>query len=398
MSPDNERPLDIGVLGARGIPSTYGGFETFLSVLLPELAGRGHQVTIYCRRGEVIDVGGSWRGVHQKFLPAVRSKQLSTLTHGFVACYTAARRRHDVVLVVNAANAPACALARAFGTRIALNVDGQEWLRGKWSALGKAYYRLAARLVRVACSAPIADCRAMADSYADSFGIASTVIPYCWVDLDVERGLGVLDEFGLRVGEFFACGGRLVPENNIERIAGAYVRTARSEPLVVMGAANYASPVADRLRQLADIDSRVQLVGHLADRSAYGAIVRSARCYVHAHSVGGMNPALVEAMGVGANIIALGTSFNTEVLGPSGTYFQDFGPGLTQLLETMSDETALPTFANRIAAEQRAKGVYGLGSVTDAYESLLRATASAPARATIPTDLEWPRNKRPAVS
>jgi glycosyltransferase involved in cell wall biosynthesis len=380
--------LDIGVFGGRGIPSTYGGFETFLSLLLPELARRGHDVTAYCRKGEVEDHAGSWRGVRQVFVPSMSTKQLGTLTHGFAAVAASLVHHHDVVLAVNTANAPACLLARALGLRIALNVDGQEWLRGKWSRAGRGYYRAAAHLVRWASAAPISDCQAMADVYRDSFDVDTTVIPYFWTELDEAAGAPALEQLSLRAGGYVACGGRLVPENNIDRVANAYIATSNPDPLVVMGRANYDSPVVRNLRAMAREDPRVRLIGHVADRAAYGALVANAGFYVHAHSVGGMNPALVEAMGVGADIVALDTPFNREVLAGSGRYFASFESDLPRLL---ADPDPGLGDRRRDLARLRARHTYGVASVVDAYESLLLHLACTRARSHLTATQEWPR-------
>jgi len=141
------RVLDVGVYGGRAIPSTYGGYETFLTTLLPELARRGHRVTMYCRTG----VGSSdepYLGVTRVVLPAVVSKQLNTLSHGVIAAAKSRQAGHDVVLVVNVANAPFTGLSRLTGQRVLLNTDGQEWLRGKWSPAGRWFFLNAARISR----------------------------------------------------------------------------------------------------------------------------------------------------------------------------------------------------------------------------------------------------------
>ena len=141
------RSLDIGVYGARGVPSTYSGYETFLTLLLPELAANGDRVTIYCRSGEDFDAS-DWNGVHRTVLPAIPGKNTSTLSHGLVAAVAARAARHDVVLVVNVANAAFCALGRYTGQPVVLNVDGQEWLRGKWGTTARRIFHSSARIAK----------------------------------------------------------------------------------------------------------------------------------------------------------------------------------------------------------------------------------------------------------
>src|SRR3954447_15389405 len=256
--------LDIGVYGARGIPSTYSGYETFLTELLPALGVRGHSVTMYCRRGEVPSAP-SYRGVRLVHLPAIQGKNFSTLSHGYVAAVAARLGRHDVVLGVNVAKVIACAIGAWTGQPVVLNTDGQEWLRGKWGRVGRSVFKTSARVAPATATALISDCDAMAQIYRDEFGaLGSTVIPYMYLQSACPDVSLVESEFGLLDRDFFLAGGRLVPENNVDRIAEAYVRTDATLPLVILGAANYDSPTVLSLERLARTDSRIRLLGHIS--------------------------------------------------------------------------------------------------------------------------------------
>lgn len=372
MSPSS---LDLGVYGARGIPSTYSGFETFLTTLLPELVRRGHRVTMYCRKGEV-EPAESFEGVRLVHLPAVRSKSLSTLTHGAVAGTVARRARHDVVLTVNVANALYCALARRTGQPVVLNTDGQEWLRGKWGPAARTYFRTSARMAGRTANALVSDCLGMQGVYRREFHADSTVIPYCWNGVDAAP-TDVLDRLGLTARGFLLTGGRLVPENNIAEIAEAHVRGGPDVPMLVLGAANYDSPVVSALTTLAARDERIRLGGHVGDRADYQMLLREAALYVHGHSVGGINPSLVEAMGAGARVAALDTPFNAEALGGTGRLFSDFTAELPALLRAVVEADADEADATaRAAGRERAHAQYTLTAIADAYEALLRVVAS----------------------
>jgi len=364
--------LDIGVFGARGIPSTYSGYETFLTVLLPELASRGHQVTMYCRRGEV-EPRPSYGGVRCVHLPTLRTKQLSTPTHGWLAAGRALLARHHVVLVVNVANTPPCLVARALGQRIVLNTDGQEWKREKWSRPGRAVFLAMARLARRAAGGLVTDSVGMHEVYLSSFSAPSTVIPYCWTGIEPGRS-AVLDRLGVRPLEYFVVAGRLNPENNVDAIAAAYLRETLPLPLVVLGEANYRSPVRRRLEELRCQDPRLVVAGHLGDRGDFARVLADARAYLHGHSVGGINPSLLEAMGCGARVLALDTVFNREALAGAGDYF-DTPAGLGPLLRAVVDEPEAVSEARRREASARARTHFSLEVVTDAYEALMRAVA-----------------------
>jgi glycosyltransferase involved in cell wall biosynthesis len=361
------------VFGIRGIPSTYSGFETFLTVLLPELAARGHDVTVYCRRGlDESDWEGDFEGVTRRSLPSVSTKQLDTLSHGLVSSAVARTRGHDRFLAFNVANVPFCAAARATGQRVILSTDGQEWIRGKWGAAARRLFLAFAKRAKWSASALISDCNGMADIYREQFGVDSTVIPYCWTGIDQGGDRVPADH---APGSYFVTGGRLIPENNIDGIARAYSRTDVDLPLLVLGEANYDSPVEVELRLLADADPRIRLLGHIGDRAEYAALLRHAKGYLHGHSVGGINPSLVEAMGSGALIGALATPFNREAVGREAFYFQDCGEELERVIAFMAQLP--PAVDRRLRADnvRRAGEHFSLEAVADAYEDLLYAAA-----------------------
>lgn len=396
-TPPVSRSLDVGVFGARGIPSTYGGYETFLTVLLPELVARGHRVTMYCRKetaeGERRLDSANYAGVARVILPAVQSKGLNTLSHGLLAATTARFSRHEVVLAVNVANACFTSLARASGQRVVLNTDGQEWLRGKWGRAAKAYFRGCAKYSGHACSALISDSDAMRAIYTKEFGVDSTVIPYCWTHLDSgQQSKALLDSLGLHPREYLLLAGRMNPENNIDRVVDAYIRSGIARPLLVLGAANYDSPIERHVRLAAKSHPGVILGGHIADRISYATLVRGAATYIHSHSIGGINPSLLEAMGCSARILALLTPFNLEALGEAGIYFSDFEEELPRMLKQADISTSDEHL--RQHAHDRVTELFSLNAVADAYEALLLAVADRPPwrRTVLPT--RWLKDAR----
>lgn len=382
------RRLDIGVYGARGIPSTYSGYETFLTVLLPELAARGHRVTIYCRR-DSIPGSGSYRGVQRIDVADVPITSLSTLSHSFAAAGRVRRAGHDVVLVVNVACAPSCLVLRASGQRVVLNTDGQEWLRGKWGPLARGVFRASGRLASTSASALVADCAAMSDVYRQHFGAASTVIPYCWTGIESANDLPELAALGVQPRGYFLAAGRLFPENNLVSVARAHASGHSELPLLVAGTAPAGSPERSALEALALREPRLRLLGHVEQRSSFAALLANAVGYVHGHSVGGINPSLLEAMGCGARIVALDTPFNREALAGTGSYFSDPSFDLAPLLTKVEDEPADESARWRAACQERVRAVFSLDAVTDAYEDLLQAVAGARAWASSQRATAW---------
>lgn len=381
--PDSES-LDIGVYGVRGVPSTYSGYETFLTTLLPELVRMGDEVTVYCRPGEAM-TNDDWEGVHRKVLPAIPGKNLNTLSHGAVAAVAARLARHDVVLAVNVANAPFCLIGRATRQPVVLNTDGQEWLRDKWGPLARSIFHRSARIAGRCATALIADCDAMAAVYREEFAADSTVIPYCIPSRTWTPDPATPRRFGLEPYGYVVVAGRHNPENNVDRVAEYYASSDLTQPLVVLGAANYDSPVTARVKALADTDPRIIMLGHISDRDTFFDLQHHASVYVHGHSVGGTNPALVEAMAAGARICAHDNPFNRETIGTGGSFFR-LGPPMadpskraaSDIVEVLRDMLAASrpdADVQRDRARLRAADRFATKTVVDAYRELLAAAA-----------------------
>ena len=368
--------LDIGVYGARGVPSTYSGYETFLTTLLPELVERGHSVTAYCRTGEGLDPT-PWKGVERRLLPAVEGKSFNTLSHGLISGLASRVARHDVLLVVNVANAAFCALSRWTGQPVVLNVDGQEWLRGKWGDTAKKVFYNSAKVAGRTANALVADCDAMARIYRDEFNAEATVIPYCFPAVEWTPNPSAVTELGVTPGRYALIAGRHNPENNLDVAAELLSKSDLDIEIVVLGKANYDSPVTQRIEAVRANDERVRVIGHVDDRATFLDLLHHAGVYLHGHSVGGMNPSLVEAMWAKTRICALDTDFNAETLEGTGTFFSLTDGDLVDRVRDAFDANATDDQAMRQAAHQRVMDTFSVTAVADAYEQLLQSAAVA---------------------
>ena len=286
-----------------------------------------------------------------------------------------------MVLVVNVANAAYCALARYTGQPVVLNVDGQEWLRGKWGGVARSIFFRSARVSRRCAHSLIADGAAMAEIYRDEFESDTTVIPYCVTNGDWSKSTAAVAKAGLEPYGYLLIAGRHNPENNIDRIAAAYAASDHALPLVVLGTANYDSPVTANVAALAERDSRIRMLGHVDNRDAFFDLVHHAKVYLHGHSVGGTNPSLVEAMGAGSRVAAFDTVFSREVLGDCAEYFSlDDATGESSLgrsIETILDDSEDHDEQVRHRTARRAAEEYSVDDVVGAYRDLLAATAAA---------------------
>lgn len=361
--------MRLAILGTRGIPARYGGFETFAQELAVRLVARGHQVTVYTRSYLVPEKLESFRGVRLVLLPCLRQKHLETLSHTLLSVLHLRKGSCDAVLVCNAANAPLLPLLSAKGFPVALNVDGLERKRRKWGWLGQRYYLLCEALAARWADALVTDARAVQRYYRRVWGRDSVMIPYGG-DLELPDTQEALRRFGLSPGGYLLYVSRFEPENNPDRVIEAYREVPGSLPLVMVGGAPYAKALAQRVRALASQDPRVVLTGPLYGQ-AYRELLAHALAYIHATEVGGTHPALVEAMGAGKVVFYLANRENREVAGEAGVPFTFHAPPTlaARLAAFCADPGAWQHYGKRAAA--RVQALYRWDQVAEAYEKLL---------------------------
>jgi glycosyltransferase involved in cell wall biosynthesis len=371
--------MHIGILGTRGVPAAYGGFETFAEELGARLVERGHTVTVY-GRAHVIPAGMvTHRGIRIRRLRTVRHKYLDTLVHTAISVLDALLRRFDIVLICNNANAPFALIPRLGGARVVLNMDGLEWERGKWSRLGRWYSLGCAWLSPKLPITLISDARVIADWYLRRYGRRTIYIPYGSDARTLPPG-PTLERLDLRRDGYLLYVSRLELESNAHivieayRIAGGLA--ALRIPLVVVGDAPYATDYRQRLERLADSTPGVMLTGYIFG-DGYVELQSNALAYIQATEVGGTHPVLVEAMGRGACILANDVVEHREVLGETGLYYDRNDPAdLARLLVRVGGAPELRRELGAAAA-RRASEVYSWEQVTDAYEHLFRRLTGA---------------------
>jgi len=367
--------MRIALLGTRGLPARYGGFETFAEELSARLVARGHRVTVFTR-SHLSEPGlTSHRGAEIRTLPALRAKALETLSHTALSALAVSRRRFDVVLMCNAANAVFVPWLHLRGLRVALNVDGLERKRRKWGRVGRLYYLLAERLSARWADRVVTDARVIERYYRRAWRRESVMIPYGG-DLSAPAGRGTLARLALEPERYVLYVSRFEPENNPDRVIEAYREVPGDLPLVLLGAAPYAAALTRRVAALAAADARVRLPGAVYGEG-YRELLFNAALYVHATEVGGTHPALVEAMGAGRPVLFLDNPPNREVVREAGLGFRlDREPGLTARLAAL---LADPGLRRRLgeAARDRVAACYRWDGVADAYERLLEELCCA---------------------
>jgi glycosyltransferase involved in cell wall biosynthesis len=352
----------IALLGTRGIPANYGGFETFAEELSVRLVERGHDVLVYCRERHP---EARFRGVRLAHLPTVRHKYFETLAHTFVSTLHLLTHRVDAALYCNGANAIFTLLPRVFGMPVALNVDGLERKRKKWNRLAKAWYLVSEWLATFCPTVVVTDARTIEEYYAQRYGKKSTFIPY-GAEIGRVPGMATLERLGLRPGEYFLYVSRMEPENHPLEVRQAFERVATPLRLALIGDAPYAAEYIAKVRETRD--PRIVIPGAIYGEG-YRELGSHCFAYIHATEVGGTHPALIEAMGRGALVLYRDTPENAEVAGDAGIPF-DF-PGLPRAIERVLGMSEAEREGLRRRAMERAREKYSWDAVTDAYERLL---------------------------
>jgi glycosyltransferase involved in cell wall biosynthesis len=353
----------IAILGTRGIPARYGGFETFAEELSTRLAARGHQVTVYCRERYA---SNDYRGVRLIYLPSVHHKYFDTLAHTFVSTLHLLGHRVDAALYCNAANAVFTILPRMFGIPVALNVDGIERKRRKWNILAKAWYQMSEYLSTILPNRFVTDAEAIRQYYKERYNKDSLFIPY-GADTECVETKGALDELGLEPRRYFLYVSRMEPENRALEVRQAFEKTPGAMKLALIGDAPHAEDYIRRVRDTKD--TRI-----VAPGAIYGLGYRELGswcfAYIHATEVGGTHPALIEAMGRANLVLYFETPENTEVCGDAGLSYRDEAGLSARIVEALAmgepDRDRL-----RAKAAQRARERYDWDAVTTQYESLL---------------------------
>ena len=358
--------MHIAILGTRGIPANYGGFETFAEELSVRLVARGHKVTVYGRSNYIKTKEKNYKGVGLIVLPTIRQKYLDTPVNTFLATLHALFRKYDLLFYCNSANSFCTLLPRIVGKRVVLNVDGLEWKRAKWSWLGKWVYRISEFLATFFPNQIVTDAKEVQLYYKKKFNKGSILIPYGATVGRVESD-EALKRFGIDKGRYILYVSRLEPENNAHVVIQAFEKVKTDFKLVIVGDAPYSKNYINKLKSTRD--PRIVFTGYIFGKG-YKEFQSHAYCYIQATEVGGTHPALVEAMAHGNCILANDVPEHREVLGNAGVYFKHNDPyDLSVKLQYFLDHPG-EVENYRVKAEARVKEKYTWEKITSDYEHL----------------------------
>ncbi len=363
----------IAILGSRGIPAQYGGFETFTQELAVRLAKQGIDVTVYCEGSTGPTM---YHGVRLVYVPAPHLGGLTTILHDFRALW-AARKKYDIVYMLGYGTSLFCLMPRLAGTEVWMNMDGIEWQRGKWGIVGKTWWKLMESVANFVPHLMIADAEAIKAFLGTRHDRLPkiVVIPYGADIVESPPDTAPLAEWGLEPDGYHLVVSRFEPENHVRELFLGYTNSNSPHPLIALGTTRKPTAYTRALDAIATADSRIILPGPIYDERLV-ALRYYARTYLHGHSVGGTNPSLLEAMASGNAIVAHDNPFNREVAKDCAVYFSTAADVTAQVERLDADENQRNAVGSR--ALERVRASYTWDRVVEAYLKLLTVPVAIP--------------------
>jgi len=351
------KKVNISIIGTRGYPYVYSGYETFVKQLSERLVLKNCNVTVYCHKGLFDKRPKELKGIKLVYIATIETKILSQLIHSFLSIIHACFSRPNVLLVVNSANGPFGLITKLFRIPTAINVDGLEWLRPKWKGLGSMYFKWASKMATLFYDQIINDSDEMSKVYLNLFKRDSKVIAY-GANIRKSESPHLINRWNIKQREYYLVVGRLIPDNNADLIINGFLKSNSTKKLVIVGDVPYKDSYASNLKNIKD--KRLVFTGYVKDQDLLAELYHNSYVYVHGHEFGGTNPTMIKAMAYGCAILALDTVFNQEMLqkGKFGLFFKKELFSITNKIEYCEKE-------NILTDKLRKESVNGINSKYD---------------------------------
>lgn len=330
--------MKIAVIGIRGYPYIYSGYETFFNQLMAGFQGNTkYEFHIYCHRSLFKNRVKVSSGVHLHYIPAVEFKSFSQLSHSLLSTIHSLFKSYDIVFYVNTANGPFGYFQKLRERKTIINTDGLEWLRPKWKGFGGKYFYWASKIATRSFDVLVADSEEMRKIYYELFSVNSEVIAY-GANIRYSDGDEQIKQFGLAKDDYYLIVGRLIPDNNADLIVKGFLKSKTSKKLVIVGDVPYKDQYAQSIKENAS--EQIIFTGYVTNQKLLKELYANSYVYIHGHEYGGTNPSLLTALGYGCAIMALNTRFSKEVLknGEFGVFFDKIVDSVTTKIDYLDQQ------------------------------------------------------------
>lgn len=364
------KKINLAIIGSRGYPYVYGGYETFVKELAERLVNYDVDICVYCQKNLFKERPASINGIKLTYIPSLPQKSLNQLVHSFLSMFHVTFSNADVVLVVNLAAGPIGWLPKLTGKKMIINTDGLEWERPKWKGLGAVYFKFGAWCATKFYDSLISDAEAMRQVYLKRFGSESTVIAYGAPEY-VERSTTLLEKFDLKSEEYYLIVGRLIPDNNANLLIEEFLNSKSTKKLVIVGDVPYDDHYTKSLKAL--ISDKLIFTGYVKNQDELLSLYQHCFVYLHGHEFGGTNPAMLKAMANKCAILALDTVFNREMLneGEFGSFFDKNANSLKIKMEEFETKISYIKFLKETVSNGLTNK-YKWDNVVEQYLSLIK--------------------------
>ena len=357
--------MKIGIIGTRGIPNNYGGFEQFAEFVAPALVERGHDVYVYNSSLHPYKES-SWKGVKliRKFDPEKKTGAFGQFIYDLNCIIDSRKRNYDVILQLGYTSSSVWTFLFPQKSILITNMDGLEWKRSKYSNPVKKFLKRAEKWAAIYSDYLIADSKGIQEHLLHTYQKEATFIAY-GASLFTSPDESALSSFRLAKHDYNLLIARMEPENNIETILIGHQASHSKRKLILVG--NYKNPFGSYLKDKYGNENTLFL-GALYDLNLLNNLRYFSHFYFHGHSVGGTNPSLLEAMASQALIIAHENIFNKSVLGEDAFYFS-IPSDITSLLNEGIQKNDFHSFLSN--NDNKIKLHYSWQHITSLLENML---------------------------
>ncbi len=359
------KKLKIGILGTRGIPNQYGGFEQFAEYLSLGLVERGHEVVVYNGHTHTYQQS-SWNGVQlvHCYDPEYKIGTAGQFIYDLNCILDARKRNFDILLQLGYTSSSVWSFLLPKNQQILTNMDGLEWKRSKYSSKVQRFLKWAEKRAVNSSDVLIADSIGIQSYLKKTFSTDSVYIPY-GAHTFTNPSQEVLSTYNLPAGGYDMLIARMEPENNIEVILDGVEASNSQLPMLVIG--GIKNNFGQYLQTKFTSSTKIKFLGPVYDQNALNNLRYFSRYYFHGHSVGGTNPSLLEAMASNTCIIAHHNEFNEAILGKDAYYFTNASNIKNRLEQELDAEKCRQ---NRQVNQKKIEQKFTWNSIVSQYEEL----------------------------
>lgn len=333
MKLSEKKKNSVAIVGSRGIPNNYGGFECFTENISQKLAKKDYDIYVSCEHPENEDPPEKFNEVNLFYFPIKHPKSniLGMLYEIIYDAYSLfyASLKVDQVYMLGYSASIFFFIPKLFGKKLYLNPDGFEWKRNKFSGMIKFMLKIQERIGVFWADTIIADSKGIKNYYDNKYEKNSKFIAYGVSEIpkinwNKEYLPETLKDMDIE-SNYWLLVARLEPENNIHTIVEGYIKSKTKKPLVIIGNflnSDYEKTITDMMDEM-DEDKKIVFTGGIYNQKSLNMLRQNCFGYIHGHSVGGTNPSLIEAMVMKNILLTHRNQFNEEVCEDSALYFKD---------------------------------------------------------------------------